>query len=769
MASLVSEFVKATISKVVGAAKFPYNIGEKIHVESSIWQVYQGTRKDDDTRVTIFVFDSSKDRYNVEYAQNMLKRMKTMKHPSLLTLVEAIELDTSLYLITEPVEPLSFALSELRNTNPDILIWGIYSIANGIKFLNQDAQAFHGNLRISSVFISRSGEWKLGGMEVLSPLSDELAPLWTVGNSLHDVQRYLPPEISHQGWSEIKRYPVHSTDSWMYGCFVSEVFNGIFSSSEQAKSQGKTPHAIFAQCKQMLLPDPRSRLSVANFLDMGTMSGSFFSNQFIQAAEFLENITLKDASEKIKFFKQLPNVIDRYPDNFAKYKILPTLINALEFGSAGPRILPMILTIGQKHLSEKEYNSSISTLIIRLFNSPERQMRSTLLENIEAIISKMDKAIINDKIFPAFTNGFTDAAPFIREATVKAVVPIVPQLNDRSINNDLLRFLAKCQMDEESAIRANTVVCLGKICKNLSEATRKKVAIVAFVKSLKDPFPPSRSASLLALNATADFYDASEISSKILPAVSPLLIDNEASVRNNAFKSMDMFVKKLSENYFNPNITSPTPSNSSSANPNPKVGPNGWLKDADFSTQNISGNLSFGSQGSFQVPNNVENNMQPKSQVSNNFCSGNDGWDDMDFDAPIIRSPPTNNSSGLKLSSHSKPLDAQKIIAETNISSFPIKPPPKSNSSLNFPVTNTANNESLKPQISQINDWSFDDPDPWNSFSDSNDPFFNNGHKPTSAAKDDIERKKAERKAKIEQLKMQRRANKKSLNDESLI
>jgi hypothetical protein len=47
-----------------------------------------------------------------------------------------------------------------------------------LAFINDSCNSTHGNLNINSIFISPSGEWKLGGFEVLSSPKDELAVLY---------------------------------------------------------------------------------------------------------------------------------------------------------------------------------------------------------------------------------------------------------------------------------------------------------------------------------------------------------------------------------------------------------------------------------------------------------------------------------------------------------------------------------------------------------------------------------------------------------------
>lgn len=52
---------------------------------------------------------------------------------------------------------------------------------------------------------------------------------------------------------------------------------------------------------------------------------------------------------------------------------------------------------------------------------------------------------------------------------MKAVLTIISKLSDRTVNGELLRFLARTANDEQPGIRTNTTICLGKIAKNLGQ------------------------------------------------------------------------------------------------------------------------------------------------------------------------------------------------------------------------------------------------------------------------------------------------------------
>lgn len=207
-------------------------------------------------------------------------------------------------------------------------------------------------------------------------------------------------------------------------------------------------------------------------------------------------------------------------------KVLPELLKSVEFGGGGPKVFGAILKIGDK-LSEDEYESKLVPVIIRLFGSPDRVMRVSLLENLPKMIDHLPQKVVNGKIFPSLVTGFADTTPVVREQTVMSVLTVISKLSDRIINGELLKHLAKTANDEQPGIRTNTTICLGKIAKSLGTHTRSKVLIAAFTRSLRDPFVHARNAALMALGATIDCFSDDDCANKILPALCPSLIDSE--------------------------------------------------------------------------------------------------------------------------------------------------------------------------------------------------------------------------------------------------
>ncbi|KAI8581579.1 hypothetical protein K450DRAFT_232004 [Umbelopsis ramanniana AG] len=545
--AFLSGFVKSGLSLLgKDASAFPYTIGPKVewYENQSIWSLHRGTKKEDNSEVSIFTFDVVKNRNMVQLAKHAYKKMRTLRHPDLLRFLDGVENDQAIMIVTDAVEPLSDQLKQ--NADKNLTLWGLYKIASAIKFINNDCGMVHGNVRISSIFTNKAGEWKLGGFELLDSMKEESPMIMTFGGMIPDANRYASPEIKKSGWTVIKDLPTSATDSFQLGCLIYETYNGHMDSTDKLMStRGDIPSKMQNVYKLLLTTSPKARIDSERFLDEGLRPQGFFSNEFIQVNLFLENITIKDQSEKDVFFRKLDNVIETFPQEFSIHKILPELINAFEFGAGGPKVLSSIIKVGG-HLPDEEYVKVVIPCIIRMYAAPDRGIRMALLEMLPSYVDRLTKKIVNDQIFPHVALGFTDGVPMIREQTIKGILLLVPLLSDRVINYDLLKYLAKLQMDEEPGIRTNTTICLGKIAKHLNAATQKKVLVPAFARSLKDGFHHARIAGLMALNATAEYYDAQDCATRIIPCISLVLLDKEKPVRTQAFKTLDVFIKRVS-------------------------------------------------------------------------------------------------------------------------------------------------------------------------------------------------------------------------------
>jgi SCY1-like protein 1 len=89
------------------------------------------------------------------------------------------------------------------------------------------------------------------------------------------------------------------------------------------------------------------------------------------------------------------------------------------------------------------------------------------------------------------------------------------------------------QNDPEASIRTNTCILIGRLGPSLGYNTKRKVLVPAFARALKDPFVHARVAGLMAFMATIDCFDPGDLATKVIPNISPVLIDQEKYIFHN--------------------------------------------------------------------------------------------------------------------------------------------------------------------------------------------------------------------------------------------
>lgn len=523
---------------------FQYDIGEKLSSNfdsKSIWSLHHGKKRTNGDIVTVFACDgktSSPDELHL--AKTSHKRLKTLRHPNIIKYIDGFESENLVYVVTEPVIPLSTFLDEEDGRNANLITWGLHQVTSGLSFLINNGNLIHDNVNIFSIFVGLDGEWKLGGVEYVHPVnSDGVA-------KLPYLTRYDPPNKRDGRKNEI-----WSTDAWGLGCLIWEIYNSALQNASDLKNINKIPKPLVVHYCDLVSANPKNRTNPKVFLERCTKPGQFLKNEFINANLFLQEIQIKDQAEQKEFFLSLDKSLDNFPKQFCIHKVLPQLLNAFEFGSAGSAVLSPLFKVGLL-LDDAAYQSKILPCIIKLFSSNDRSTRIQLLQQMEKFVKHLQPAVVDNQIFGCVATGFGDTLPAMREQTVKAMLLLAPKLSEKTINNQLLRYFAKLQMDEQPGIRTNTTICLGKVAPYLSQATRQKVLAPAFTRAIRDPFPPARSAGIMAIAATQEYYSMPEVATKILPALCCLTVDPEKTVRGNAFRVIKSFVANLEKYSSNP-------------------------------------------------------------------------------------------------------------------------------------------------------------------------------------------------------------------------
>lgn len=173
-----------------------------------------------------------------------------------------------------------------------------------------------------------------------------------------------------------------------------------------------------------------------------------------------------------------------------------------------------------------------------MFTVNDRAIRGTLLQKVGFLGRCLDKNILNQSVFEPACSGFSDSSAMLRELTLKATLELVPSLNQPNLEK-LSRYLVRLQSDPESSIRTNTVLVFSKIAPHMTETSRQKLLLPAFIRALKDAIVPCRLSAMKSLLQSKQFFSPPEMAARVLPAVTPLLLDPVKDVRREAFTVVD--------------------------------------------------------------------------------------------------------------------------------------------------------------------------------------------------------------------------------------
>eukprot|EP01135_Chromosphaera_perkinsii_P010147 Nk52_evm13s2039 gene=Nk52_evmTU13s2039 len=542
-----------------GSAAFPFDIKDKIGDSYGlVWSIHEGKRKSDGEAATILVFDVQTNRDKLAAARNGLRRLKTMRHPNIVKILEGVETDNHIYIALEPCHPLCSMYSEIKN---DLEIsWGLHQILKAVIFMS-DAGMGHNAIGFPTVFVDKTGDWKIGCLDFVTGGGGEDNEAAVLAGIPPELRIYQPPEAA-RGSSSSSPW---ATDMWGFGCLVWEAFNGRLHNPNDLMNLDAVPRTVVKFYKEMVAGNPESRPKPQRVMQAMQKKGGYFNNEFINTSLFLEEIAIKDVEQKVKFYESLPSMISTFPKDCNKYKILPLLVNALEFGGGGAAVLQPMLEIA-KNLNEEEFTSSIVPCIVKLFSSNDRAIRVHLLQNMGSYIDHISTSLMSEQIFPNIANGFNDTVAVLRENTVKSCLFFVTKLTPKVIEGQLLRYLAKLQGDPEPGIRTNTTICLGKIAGSLRENIRTKVFLSAFSRAMKDPFFHCRAAGVMAFSATSEYFTIDDIAKRVLPVLCASTVDPNKNVRIQCFNAIRLFVGKLEKNSEQMKEEAPPTPTSGSAN-----------------------------------------------------------------------------------------------------------------------------------------------------------------------------------------------------------
>ncbi|ORC89468.1 SCY1 family protein kinase [Trypanosoma theileri] len=542
------------------------------------WTMRPGVSDDNGRPVTIFSINLAKaDESIKEMARNAMKRAKSLLLPGLLRCSGAVEYQETIYIATEPCEPLSTVLqqhshsklSAYTTTNKKGSSDGVEenedeeeddndafleSVALGLKTVGTALVALHhnnfihGNVACESVYVLPSGEWRLFGLELVSVFGEAHSMYDRYAARLPEYRR--PPETLHTygGNQQEQQQRVGDTDAWGLACLIYDVLgrpeNMPANSCTANDMRGcrSLPRTLQSGFVGLCTANPKMRHDVDRFLRNSTF---IVGSEFVKCMQALDELSLKDNVERERFFDHLSSVVDTFPKKACMRLVLPKLQASFNFGALPAVIDPVLRIAARLANSPEEYATYVAPVLVSLFASQDRMVRYRLLQRAPEYASLLPANVVNDQIWPLLVSGFSSPVPGIREYTIRALVSFAKNLQEKILLNDVPKYVGQLQQDQEGAIRTNATIGLCLMADMIPAEQRSKILIHGFGRMLRDPFVPSRVGALRSFQSTLKYLTPQHIAELMLPGVGPLTVDSVGEVRQAALLALRGAIERL--------------------------------------------------------------------------------------------------------------------------------------------------------------------------------------------------------------------------------
>ncbi|KAI6209506.1 Protein kinase domain-containing protein [Aphelenchoides besseyi] len=465
------------------------------------WKIFQGTKLSTKQTVSVWLFEKKQiekwPRVEREAFPDIMKRgvhqLTRLRHPRLLIVEHALEesRDSFAFCTEEVYTSLANVMGSTENldTRPKYLdnfkftdiecSHGLFQLCEALCFLQNDVKLLHANICPTSVVVNSRGAWKLSGFEfcvsgLCDPGSSEVTyQITEFDKTIMPVMlpsaHYSAPELLNSSKCDTR------ADVFSLAMLVCTIFNnykpvsrsGVYdklnANATEIPSNWLTnvPSLFVPDLKRCLSQNPLNRLEANQLTRI-----AYFDDPRIKTLNYLESLIQMENSQKIQFFKGLPQILDRFPNRPLLQKVFPFLqFDNLELV---PFLLPSVFYISEK-VDNEDFAKVVFPRISPLFKVQQPyQIILMLLQKMTLLLEKSPKSEIRDHVLPMVFNAICNENPRIQELCLQ-IVPMIGMLVDRdAMKTQLLPRLLKLAIDGSVlSIRVMTLLCLGKLLPTL--------------------------------------------------------------------------------------------------------------------------------------------------------------------------------------------------------------------------------------------------------------------------------------------------------------
>ena len=524
--------VSTSLTNCGAPSSFKFVINEKIEFPNALFELYNGKPKHgaisipglpigDMARldVSVFVFrKSGGEAASAAFAATAMKKLVSLRHPSILRVLDSGENENGVYIATEHVVPLT-----LVPRSKSIPMHALYQLAKGIEFIHTEAKLVHGSVDPINVFVTDSGGFRLGGFELARPVIDS--------NYYYDRRNLAAGTFRRIDCRDV-------ADADTFGFVLVCHYLGHGPAIPAGLDGSVTLNSLIdAVAKAAEEPGLRQLLAELNRSRAVTATLPVFSgNETVQIFEFFESLHLH-GDEAVRFLESLPLRLPRVDRHFQQGVLIDLLLNSvISISSLVPAAIPVIAAIASD-MPKDAFRLRVQTKLVELFAVQDRSIRFRLLTALPSLVTQFEESVLEKSVLIETLSGFTDSHPSIREMTLRSVVDIAKHIGRGGVEKRVVPPLTKLLKDPEASIRTNAIVAIAKVAALIpDEQKQTEIISLAVLAGLRDSVNSARLVALQTFQTlpVKTATEAREVSEKFLPLICPLMTEGDAQVCNLA-------------------------------------------------------------------------------------------------------------------------------------------------------------------------------------------------------------------------------------------
>jgi SCY1-like protein 2 len=302
------------------------------------------------------------------------------------------------------------------------------------------------------------------------------------------------------------------------------------------------PEGLVEYVKLMLNATPEIRPDIHQLTKM-----PYFDDVGVKTLSYLDSLFQWDNLQKSKFYKGLPQIIQKLPHRISMFRILPCLSKEFVNPPMVPFVLPNVLLIAE-NCTPKEFTKNILPSLKPVMKIQEPiQILLIFMQKMELLLKLTPAEDVKTDVLPMLYRALESDAQQIQELCLSVLPTFASLVDYPAMKNALLpRIKRLCINTAFISVRVNCLLCIGKLLEHLD----KWLVLDEIVPFL--PQIPSREPAVLMgilgiyrliLNHNKLGITKELMATKVIPFLVPLCIENGLTL--NQFNALISLVKDM--------------------------------------------------------------------------------------------------------------------------------------------------------------------------------------------------------------------------------